>query len=77
MILEMRQEGVGLLVHSLKEYVAFNREFWSDMQTAKKAGKTIDDTTAVWKIPAKYAGYTQPVPDRLKNNVKMAYSEIK
>jgi glyoxylase-like metal-dependent hydrolase (beta-lactamase superfamily II) len=61
----------------LKEYIAFNREFWSDMQAAKKAGKTIDDTTASWKIPAKYAGYTQPVPDRLKNNVKMAYSEIK
>jgi glyoxylase-like metal-dependent hydrolase (beta-lactamase superfamily II) len=61
----------------LKEYIAFNREFLSDMQAAKKAGKSIDETTASWKIPSKYTGYTQPVPDRLKNNVRVAYSEIK
>ena len=61
----------------LKEYVAFNREFLSDMQAAKKAGKSIDEITASWKIPAKYTGYTQPVPDRLKNNVRVAYGEIK
>jgi glyoxylase-like metal-dependent hydrolase (beta-lactamase superfamily II) len=61
----------------LREYITFNREFLSDMQAAKKAGKSIDATTASWKIPAKYKGYAEPVPDRLKNNVKLAYSEIK
>ena len=61
----------------LKEYIEFNREFISDMQAAKKAGKSVDEITAAWKIPEKYKGYTQPVPDRLKNNVRVAYAETK
>src|SRR5438477_11590621 len=38
----------------LKEYIAFNREFLSDVQTAKRAGKSVDDIAASWKMPAKY-----------------------
>ncbi len=60
----------------LREYVAFNREFLADMRTAKRAGKTVDEVTATWKIPAKYAGYAVPVANRLKNNVQLAYKEI-
>jgi len=59
----------------LKEYIAFNREFLSDMRTAKTAGKSIDDA-ANWKLPAKYAGYAAPDAIRLKNNVKLAYTEL-
>jgi glyoxylase-like metal-dependent hydrolase (beta-lactamase superfamily II) len=59
----------------LKEYAAFNREFFSDVQAAKKAGKSIDDVAATWKMPAKYTGYAAIDPNRLKNNVKLAFSE--
>ena len=59
----------------LKEYIAFNREFFSDMQTAKKSGKSIDDVAATWKIPAKYGGYAAIDANRLKNNAKLAYAE--
>jgi glyoxylase-like metal-dependent hydrolase (beta-lactamase superfamily II) len=60
----------------LMEYVAFNREFLRDVQAAKKAGKSVDDVAAPWKIPAKYAGYAAADPNRLKNNVKLAYAEL-
>src|SRR5947208_9819067 len=40
----------------LKEYVAFNREFFNDARTAKKSGKSSDDAATAWKIPAKYTG---------------------
>jgi cyclase len=60
----------------LNEYAAFNREFLNDMRAAKKAGKSIDDAAASWKIPAKYAGYAAPDANRLKNNVRLAYAEI-
>jgi len=59
----------------LKEYAAFNREFFTDVRAAKKAGKTIDDVAASWKIPAKYAGYAAIDANRLKNNVKLAFAE--
>jgi hypothetical protein len=59
----------------LLEYIAFNREFFTDMETARKAGKSIDETAASWKIPAKYKGYAEPAPERLKNNVRLAYME--
>jgi glyoxylase-like metal-dependent hydrolase (beta-lactamase superfamily II) len=60
----------------LKEYIAFNREFLSDVGAAKKAGKTVDEVAASWKIPPKYAGYAPADPNRLKNNVRLAYSEL-
>ena len=59
----------------LKEYVAFNREFFNDARTAKKAGKSIDDVAASWKMPAKYTGYAAVDANRLKNNVKLAFAE--
>ena len=60
----------------LKEYIAFNRDFMNDMRAAKKAGKSIDEVSASWKIPAKYSGYAAPDATRLKNNVRLAYAEL-
>jgi len=60
----------------LKEYIAFNRDFVSDMQSAMKAGKSVADVSASWKIPAKYNGYAPADPGRLKNNVALAYKEL-
>jgi len=59
----------------LKEYIAFNREFFADMRAAKKAGKSADDAAAGYKIPAKYSGYAAIDMGRLKNNVKLAFAE--
>ena len=60
----------------LKEYIAFNREFFNDARGAKKAGKSADDAAAAWKIPPKYTGYAPADANRLKNNMKLAYSEL-
>ena len=62
-------------VADLKEYIVFNREFLNDVRAAKKAGKSIDEIAASWKMPAKYAGYAAVDANRLKNNVRLAYSE--
>src|SRR5256712_13561030 len=59
----------------LREYIAFNREFFNDVVAAKKAGKSVDDIAASWKQPAKYSGYAPADANRLKNNVKLAYTE--
>lgn len=60
----------------LKEYIQFNRDFVSDVQAAMKAGKTPEEVSANWKIPAKYAGYAPAVANRLQNNVALAYKEL-
>ena len=60
----------------LQEYVAFNREFLSDVRAARKAGKTADEVASTWKIPAKYVGYAPADPNRVKNNVNLAYKEL-
>ena len=64
----------------LKEYAQFNREFFSDAAAAKKAGKSVDEVAASWKMPAKYQGYPAVTANdmvRLKNNVALAYKEAK
>ena len=60
----------------LAEYAQFNKDFLSDVQAAKKAGKTADETAANWKPADKYNGYT--IADaRLKTNVTAIYNELK
>ena len=59
----------------LKEYVAFNREFFNDAKAAKKAGKSVDDVAASWKMPEKYKGYAPADANRVKNNTKLAFAE--
>jgi glyoxylase-like metal-dependent hydrolase (beta-lactamase superfamily II) len=61
----------------LRDYAAFNREFFSEVQAAKKAGRSIDDIAASWKIPAKHTGYAAPDANRLRNNVSLAYTEAR
>ena len=61
----------------LMEYAAFNQEFAATMQAAKKAGKTVDEMAASWKIPAKYQGYAAPADVRLKSNIQIVFDETK
>jgi glyoxylase-like metal-dependent hydrolase (beta-lactamase superfamily II) len=66
-----------MAVTELREYAEFNREFLATVRDAKKAGRSVDDIAAAWKMPAKYAGYTEPQPARLKSNVEVVYAEIR
>ncbi len=61
----------------LAEYAQFNKDFMRDVQAAKKAGKSVDDTAKSWKIPEKYKGYAAPAEARLKANVQIVYDETK
>ena len=61
----------------LMEYAAFNQEFAATMQAAKKAGRTVDEMAASWKIPAKYQGYAPPADVRLKSNIQIVFDETK
>jgi glyoxylase-like metal-dependent hydrolase (beta-lactamase superfamily II) len=61
----------------LSEYAAFNNEFRDAVQAAKKAGQTVDQVAAAWKIPAKYASYAAPAEARLKANVQVVFDETK
>jgi glyoxylase-like metal-dependent hydrolase (beta-lactamase superfamily II) len=61
----------------LLEYAEFNKEFAATMQAAKKAGKTVDEMAASWKIPSKYQGYAEPAAVRLKSNIQIVFDETK
>jgi glyoxylase-like metal-dependent hydrolase (beta-lactamase superfamily II) len=60
----------------LAEWSQFNKDFLSDVQAAKKAGKSADEVAASWKPAEKYKGYTI-AEARLKTNVTALYGEIK
>ena len=61
----------------LAEYAQFNKDFLAAVQAAKKAGQTTDDIIKAWKIPAKYTGYAEPAPTRLRANVESIYKDVK
>jgi glyoxylase-like metal-dependent hydrolase (beta-lactamase superfamily II) len=67
----------NMTMADLKEYGEFNRDFVQAVQAAKKAGRTVDDVVNTWKVPERFKGYTQPMPDRLRQNVEMVWSETK
>jgi len=65
----------------LAEYAQFNTDFKNDVQAAKKAGKSVDDIAASWKVPEKYKGYAAPTAPaavtRLKANIQIVFDETK
>jgi hypothetical protein len=61
----------------LKEYADFNRAFLDAVRAAKKGGQTVDDVVKSWKVPERFKGYAQPMPDRLKPNVQAVWDELK
>jgi glyoxylase-like metal-dependent hydrolase (beta-lactamase superfamily II) len=66
-----------MTVEDLKEYARFNDEFAAAVRAAKKAGRTVDDVAGSWKMPAKYKGYADPQPARLRANVQVVWDETK
>jgi cyclase len=66
-----------MTVADITEYSAFNNDFMRDVQTAKKAGKSVDDVAGSWKIQEKYKGYAAPAAARLKANVQIVFDETK
>jgi len=61
----------------LKLYSEFIADFVKFAQDAKKAGKSVDDVVAGWKVPAKYTGYATPNPARVKADAQVAFDETK
>jgi glyoxylase-like metal-dependent hydrolase (beta-lactamase superfamily II) len=62
----------------LQEYANFNNDFITWVQEQIKAGKTVDQAAAEWKVPAKYPGYGPPAPifGGIKTNIQVAYNEL-
>ena len=62
----------------LREFISYVQDFVKAAQDGKKAGKTVDETAAAWKTPAKYPGYEpMSAPVRVKSNVDLIYKETK
>jgi glyoxylase-like metal-dependent hydrolase (beta-lactamase superfamily II) len=64
----------------LKEYVDFTQDFVTFAENALKAGKTVDQAAAEYKLPSKYKGYilsANPQWGGVKDNLNIAYDELK
>jgi len=66
-----------MTVADLEEYAAFNTDFKNTVQAGKKAGQTVDQIAAAYKIPERFKGYAAPAEARLKNNVQIVWDETK
>ena len=66
-----------MTVADLEEYAAFNTDFKNTVQAGKKAGQTVDQIAAAYKIPERFKGYAAPAEARLKNNVQIVFDETK
>jgi cyclase len=61
----------------LRLYSEFIGDFVQFVQDAKKAGRTVDDVVQTWRVPAKYAGYAKPNPDRVRADAQVIWDETK
>jgi cyclase len=61
----------------LKLYSEFIADFVKFAQDGKKSGKTVDEVASSWKVPAKYTGYANPNPARVKADAQVAFDETK
>ena len=66
--------------NDLKEYAEFTKEFVEFAETEMKAGKSVDQAAAEYKIAPKYKGYiasANPQWGGAKANMQIAYDEMK
>ena len=66
--------------NDLKEYAEFTKEFVAFAESEMKAGKTVDQAAAEYKLDPKYEGYivsVSPAFGGAKANMQIAYDELK
>jgi glyoxylase-like metal-dependent hydrolase (beta-lactamase superfamily II) len=66
--------------NDLKDYAAFTKDFVTFAAGAVKAGKTVDQAAAEYRIDPKYKGYAvsvNPLFGSAKANLQIAYDELK
>ena len=66
--------------NDLKEYAEFTRDFVAFAEKEMKAGKTVDEAAAEYKLDPKYKGYIvsiNPAFAGAKSNLQLAYDELK
>ena len=64
----------------LKEYADFNGDFVAWARSQMKAGKTVDQAAADYRVPERYKGYTvspEPGRDMAKANLEIVFNELK
>jgi glyoxylase-like metal-dependent hydrolase (beta-lactamase superfamily II) len=60
----------------LQQYAEFISDFVDAVRAGKKAGRTADQIAESWTVPARYAGYARPDPNRLKANIALIMNEL-
>ncbi len=66
--------------NDLREYADFTKDFVAFAEGSMKAGKTVDQAAAEFKVAPKYKGYVvsiNPTFVNAKGNVQIAYDELK
>jgi cyclase len=66
--------------NDLKEYADFTRDFVAYAEASIKAGKSVDQAAAEYKVAPKYKGYVVTIAEGFvtpKGNLQMAYDELK
>ena len=71
--------AMTLTMADVKMYSDFNRDFVDAVRSAKRAGQTLDQFVAAWKVPERFAkwGSTQPNAERLRANAGVVWDELK
>ena len=60
----------------LTTWVQFQKEFLAWVESERKAGKSVDEATADYKIPDKYQGYAPAEARRVKAHIQGIYDEL-
>jgi len=66
--------------NDLREYADFSRDFVAWGESQMKAGKTVNQAAAEYKVPARYNGYKETLNENFgsaKSNLQLLYDELK
>ena len=61
----------------MQEFAQFNKELLEWVRSEVKAGKSVDEIAAEYKVPAKYPGYVVLPPQLTKPAMQAVYDELK
>jgi len=66
-----------MTMDDLRMHSDFLRDLAMAVREGKKSGKTVDEVSQSWQVPAKYPGYPKPRPEQLRTPVQFMFDELK
>ena len=65
-----------MMPRDLAQMADFVDAFVADVRASKEGGRSVAEAASSWEVPAQFAGFGSPGPERLEAYVQVIFDEL-